>query len=280
MSTWLVTGATSGIGRAVTEQLLEGGAKVAAFGRHLDGIKDLMEQHDDRLWARPVDITDTAALRDVVEQAFEAFGNIDVIFSNAGSGAVGAAEELSDDAIHQQIALNMVAPIQLIRAVLPHLRKQGGGRLIQTSTMGGQITSPGGSMYHASKWGLEGFVESIIGEVAPFGIGITMIEPGSVRTQFGAALTIAEPMAEYANTPVGSVHRAIKAMGNLTGTAPRDPERVAKAIIDVADHYPAPRRLALGSDAYEAIQQALTGRLAELEEHKSITLSTDFPEGE
>jgi NAD(P)-dependent dehydrogenase (short-subunit alcohol dehydrogenase family) len=275
--TWFVTGASSGIGRAVTEQLLERGHRVAATARTPERLADLAERYGDRLWTAALDVTDTDSLREVVERAFAELGRIDVIFSNAGRGAFGAAEELSDEAISSQIALNLTAPVQLTRAVLPHLRAQGGGRIIQTSSVGGQITTPGGSLYHASKWAVEGFFESIISEVAPFGIGITIVEPGLVRTDFGSALDIANPFPDYADTPVGQVRRSIEAAGgNLTGDAIGDPQKVAAAIISSAATDPAPRRLTLGSDAYQDVRAALTGRIEELEGAKEIAFSTDF----
>ncbi|MQY36792.1 3-phenylpropionate-dihydrodiol/cinnamic acid-dihydrodiol dehydrogenase [Streptomyces sp. RB17] len=277
MSTWLVTGASSGIGRKVTEQLLRRGDHVAAVARRAERLDDLVKEYGDRIWTAPLDVTDTEALRDMVDRIFAELGRVDVVFSNAGSGAVGAAEELEDSTIEQQIALTMTAPIQLARAVIPRLRAQGGGRFIQTSTMGGQITTPGAGMYHASKWGVEGFMESVAPEVAPFGIGITMIQPGVVRTGFGSVLSIAPELDAYASTPVGQVRRYIQATGgNLTADATGDPEKAATAIINSADISPAPLRLALGSDSYGAIKRALEGRLAELERTKSIAFSTDF----
>lgn len=277
MRTWFITGASSGIGREVTAQLLRRGDRVAAVARRTDRLDDLAKEYGDRLWTAPLDVTDTEALRAVVDRVFAELGRVDVVFSNAGSGAVGAAEELEDSAIEQQIALNMTAPIQLARAVFPHLRAQGGGRFIQTSTMGGQITTPGAGMYHASKWGVEGFMESVAPEVAPFGIGITLIEPGAVRTDFGSVLSIAPAIDAYAATPVGRVRQYIEATGgNLTAHATGDPEKVAAAIIGSASTSPAPLRLALGSDAYGAVKGALQRRLAALEETKSIAFSTDF----
>ena len=278
MRTWLITGASSGIGRSVTERLLEQGDRVAAFVRRPESLSELSRKYPGQLWVAPVDVTNTRVLRDAVDRAFADLGTIDVVFSNAGAGAFGAAEELDDIAIEHQLALNLVAPIQLIRAVLPHLRTQGGGRILQMSTMGGQITSTGGSMYHASKWGIEGFTESVMGEVAPFGIGITLVEPGNVRTSFGAALTVAPPLAAYAGTPVGQVRQYIEAAGgNLTGTALGDPTRVAEAIIAVSAQSPAPQRLVLGSDAYSAIRTALSSRLSQLDAAKTVSESTDFP---
>lgn len=278
-TTWFVTGASTGIGRAVVEQLLDAGHRVAATARRPETLADLAAAHGDRVWMAQLDVTDTAATRATVDRAFAEVGTIDVIFSNAGRGAFGAAEELSDEAIAEQIALNLVAPVQLTRAVLPHLRRQGGGRIIQTSTMGGQITTPGGSMYHASKWGVEGFFESVIGEVAAFGIGITLVEPGNVRTGFGGALSISGAIEAYSRTPVGQVRQYIDAAGgNLTGNALGDPQKVALAIISSAAMNPAPRRLILGSDSYQSIELALRGRLDELQAGMAVALSTDFDE--
>ena len=280
MTTWLVTGASSGIGRAVATKLLAKGHRVAAFARDPHAMDELATAYPGLLWTTQVDITDTVELREATDRAFAELGHIDVLFSNAGSGAFGAAEELADAVIDQQIALNMVAPIQLIRSALPHLRAQGGGRIIQMSTMGGQLTTTGGSMYHASKWGIEGFTEALMGEVAPFGIAVTLIEPGNVRTPFGAALSIAPPIDAYAETPVGQVRKYIEAAGgNLTANALGDPGLVADAIIAVAAQTPAPRRLALGSDAFDGIRAALVSRLAELDEAKAVSTSTDFPAG-
>jgi len=280
MTTWLITGASSGIGRAVATKLLAKGHRVAAFVRDPRAMDQLATAYPELLWTAQVDITDTVELRLATDRAFAELGHIDVLFSNAGSGAFGAAEELADAVIEQQIALNMVAPIQLIRSALPHLRAQGGGRIIQMSTMGGQLTTTGGSMYHASKWGIEGFTEALMGEVAAFGIAVTLVEPGNIRTPFGAALSIAPPIDAYAETPVGQVRKYIEAAdGNLTANAPGDPGLVADAIIAVAAQTPAPRRLALGSDAFDGIRAALSSRLAELDEAIAVSISTDFPAG-
>jgi NAD(P)-dependent dehydrogenase (short-subunit alcohol dehydrogenase family) len=274
--TWFVTGASAGIGRLVTEQLLAGGHRVAATARRPEVPSDLAQKYGRQLWTAPLDVTDTDVLRRVVDRVFREVGRVDVVFSNAGRGAVGGAEEMTDAAVDEQIALNMTAPIQLLRAVLPHFRAQGGGRFIQTSTMGAHMTTPGGSMYHASKWGVEGFLESVIPEVTPFGVGITMIEPGAVRTAFGANLSIAEPMSEYAGTVVGQLHQYLASTDSVTSQAPGDPNKVAAAIIASADTEPAPRRLALGTDSYEAIRNALTSRINELDAGKNAATATDF----
>jgi NAD(P)-dependent dehydrogenase (short-subunit alcohol dehydrogenase family) len=198
-----------------------------------------------------------------------------VIVSNAGYGLFGAAEELSDEQVAHQLSTNLVGPIQLVRAALPHLRAQGGGRIIGLSTYGGQAALPGGSLYHASKWGLEGFLDSIGQELAPFKIGVTIMEPGGARTnfRFGGA-QLGTPIEAYKGTPAAMVHTMIKDTWRLP---PGDPARMAKIIIDTVEQIPAPKRIALGSDAYGAIHKALTDRLAVLEAQKDLAFSTDVP---
>ncbi|WP_205650726.1 SDR family oxidoreductase [Actinoplanes solisilvae] len=277
MAVWFVTGASSGLGRAVVEILLARGDRVAATARNKDALAGLAGRYPDRVWTDSMDVTDTNAIRAVVARAFAEFSRIDVILSNAGRRAFGSAEDLSDEMISEQIALHMTGPMQLVRAVLPYLRKQGGGRIIQTTGMDAQIGLLGGTVYHASKWGAEGFFESLIPEVAPFGIGVTMVAPGNVRTGYGEATVIADPSEAYAATPVGRVGRYLLAHGgNLVASVQGDPVKVAAAIVDSATTDPAPRRIVLGSDAYLAIHATLTARLAELEEGRSSAIATDL----
>jgi NAD(P)-dependent dehydrogenase (short-subunit alcohol dehydrogenase family) len=274
--TWFITGASSGFGRAMTERLLERGDRVAATARKPERLSELAEKYGDRLWTAALDVTDTATLRAVVEKAFADLGRIDVIVSNAGYGTFGAAEELTDDAIEAQVATNLLAPVQLTRAVLPHLRAQGGGRIVQLSSAGGQAAFPGGNLYHATKWGVEGFFESVILEVAPFGIEITLVEPGVARTGFGQSLDVAPALDAYADTPVGQMRQYIEAPGGVTANGPGDPDKVADAILASVDVSPAPRRLTLGSDAYQFVHAALTSRIEELEAARDLAFSTDF----
>ena len=154
--TWFITGTSSGFGRELTEQLLRRGDTVAATLRSPSRLDDLAAEHGDRLWVRQLDVTDTAAVRRVVDTAFAELGRIDVVISNAGIGIFGAAEEMSDEQIEQQINTNVVGAVQLARAVTPHFREQGGGRILQISSMGGQVAYPGLSIYHLSKWGSKG----------------------------------------------------------------------------------------------------------------------------
>ena len=196
--TWFITGTSSGFGRLMTEKLLAHGDRVAATARKTDALSDLKGRYGELLWTAKLDVTDTAAVRDVVGRAFGDLGRIDVIVNNAGYGLFGAAEELSDQQILDQINTNLLGPIQVTRAALPHLREQGAGRIIQLSTYGGQAATPGASLYNASKFGVEGFMESLVQEVAPFGIGVTIVEPGPFRTDWnGDSMTRATPMSAY-----------------------------------------------------------------------------------
>jgi NAD(P)-dependent dehydrogenase (short-subunit alcohol dehydrogenase family) len=244
----------------------------------LDAMDDLKAKYGDRLWLVNLDMTDLPAVRSAVEKAFAELGTIDVIVSNAGYGLFGAAEELSDDQVVHQLATNLSGPIQLIRAALPHLRAQGGGRIIGLSTYGGQAALPGGSLYHASKWGLEGFLDSIAQELAPFKIGVSIVEPGGARTnfRFGGA-QLGTQLEAYKGTPAAMVHTMIKDTSRLP---PGDPAKMAKVIIGSVDQNPAPKRIALGSDAYGAIHKALTDRLSALEAQREVAFSTDFPKDE
>ena len=222
--TWLITGVSSGFGRELTGQLLERGDRVVGTVRRQDSVADLVERNPDAFHAELLDVTDTKAIREVVDRSFAAFGRIDVVVSNAGYGLFGAAEELADEQVEQIIDTNLLGSIALIRAALPHLRAQGGGRVIQISSYGGQVAFAGNSLYHATKWGIEGFVESVAQEVAPFGIGMTIVEPGGARTEFRyRSAQVAKAMPEYDGTPA---HGFLRMLDPKNGLAPGDPARI------------------------------------------------------
>ncbi|SDF16324.1 Short-chain dehydrogenase [Fontibacillus panacisegetis] len=275
MKTWFITGTSSGFGRSLTELLLERGDRVAATIRKDNALNDLKDRYGEQLWVATLDVTDNKAIRTVVDQAFKDLGNIDVVVNNAGYGLFGAAEEVSDEQITHQFDTNVIGSIQVIRAALPYLRTQGGGRIIQLSSMGGQVAFPALSIYHATKWAMEGFIECLVQEVAPFNIQATLVEPGSARTNFGGSSMITgEPMSEYENTPVGHIRQMSQQAG--TEHFPGDPFKMAQAIIVAADSDKAPLRLTLGSDAYELVHKSLSSRLAALEEQKEVAYSTDY----
>ena len=276
--TWFITGVSSGFGRELTEQLLERGDRVVGTVRDTGKVADLRERYPETFRVEVLDMTDTAGIREVVERSFAQLGRIDVIISNAGYGLFGAAEELTDEQVEHIVATNLVGPIHLIRAALPHLRAQGGGRVIQISSYGGQVAFPGNSMYHATKWGIEGFVESVAQEVAPFGIGMTIVEPGGARTEFryGSAQR-AELMPIYDDTPA---HSFLRMLDPQKGLASGDPARMAARIIESVDVEPAPLRMVLGSQALESTLTTLRKRLASFEAQTALAASTDFPPGE
>lgn len=276
--TWLITGVSSGFGREITSQLLERGDRVVGTVRRLDAVADLVECNPETFHAELLDVTDTKAIREVVDRSFAELGRIDVVVSNAGYGLFGAAEELSDGQVERIIDTNLLGSIQLIRAALPHLRAQGGGRIIQISSYGGQVAFAGNSLYHASKWGIEGFVESVAQEVASFGIGMTIVEPGGARTQFryGSA-QVADPMPVYDDTPA---HGFLRMLDPKNGLAPGDPARMAARIIESVDVDPAPLRMVLGSQALESTLTTLRERIANFEAQTALAASTDLPPGE
>lgn len=272
--TWLITGTSAGFGRAMAEKLLVRGDRVAATTRELGALDDLATRFGDRLWRRALDITDNAAVGQVIAQAFGELGRIDVVVSNAGYGLFGAAEEVSDEQLVRQVEVNLLGSMRVVRAAVPHLRVQGGGRILQVSSVGGQVAYPTLSVYHATKWGIEGFMEALAPEVAPFGIEVTLIEPGAARTAWaGAHAERAAPLQVYEGSAVGAMRRRMAAAGLQAFRG--DPQKVAQAMIDCADQREAPRRLTLGSDAYEAMHAALQGRLAALEAQKAVAMSTD-----
>jgi NAD(P)-dependent dehydrogenase (short-subunit alcohol dehydrogenase family) len=273
--TWFITGVNSGFGRHMAEQLLARGDGVAGTVRNLSAMDELKARYGDRLWLAELDMTETPAIKRVVNQAFEALGRLDVMVSNAGYGLFGAAEEMTDEQVMHQINTNLIGSIQLIRAALPHLRQQQGGRIIQLSSVGGQAVFPGGSMYHVTKWGIEGFIDALRLELAAFNIGCTLIEPGSARTDFRHRSAQLAPKIEAYD--VSAVSMARQRLADRSSLAVGDPEKMVAIMIASAEQHPAPARIALGSDAYEAMHRQLTARLAALEFQKALALSTDYP---
>lgn len=272
IKTWFITGASSGLGLEMTQQLLAQGQTVVATIRRAGGLAKLAEDYGDRLDIVQLDLTQPEDIAPTVQGAFHRHGRIDVFVSNAGYGLFGAAEELTNDEIDRQIATNLTGSIHLIRAALPLLRLQSGGRIVQVSSEGGQIAYPGFSLYHATKWGIEGFIEAVAQEVAPFGIDFMIAEPGPTGTNFGANLVLADPMNAYEETPAGAVRRAINGGSfEIKG----DAARTVAAIISAAESETPPLRLALGSTAYSSISRALSTRLSALEAQREAANSAD-----
>lgn len=274
--TWLITGVSSGFGYEMTKQLLEKGELVIGTVRNKDKVQSLLEQYPETFDCRILDVTDVPAVQGMVHDSFKQYKKIDVIVSNAGYGLFGCVEELSDEEINHIIATNLVGSIQLIKTAVPYLRRLGGGRIIQMSTYGAQVAFAANSMYHATKFGIEGFCEALAQEVAQFNIGVTMVEPGGARTEFryGSA-KVAKLMPEYE-----SCHGFLNMLDASKGLAPGDPVRMAARIIESVDKEPAPLRMVLGSQALSATLTRLKERVADYETQTELAASTDYPAGE
>jgi NAD(P)-dependent dehydrogenase (short-subunit alcohol dehydrogenase family) len=268
--TWLVTGATSGFGRTIVDAALERGDAVVATSRRTDGLQDLAD-HERALVTR-LDVTDPAEREAAVAAALERFGRIDVLVNNAGRTQVGAVEETTDDELRGLFELHFFAPAALTRLVLPIMRAQGAGAIVQMSSVGGQVTAPGFGAYCATKFALEGLTETLQAEVAPFGIRTLIVEPGAFRTGLfrpGAAY-FSDEMPEYTDT-VGPT-RAYVSDGHLE--QPGDPVKAAEAIITALDADEPPLRLVLGEDAIANIRSHLQGVSDELDRWESVGAAT------
>mgnify|MGYP000460338619 FL=1 len=272
--TWLITGVSSGFGYEMTKILLKKGDTVIGTVRNTAKVESLIKQYPDTFDCRLLDVTDVAAVQQTVKESFEKHGKIDVVVSNAGYGLFGCVEELSDEEINHIIATNLVGSIQLLKASVPYMRKQGGGRMIQMSTYGAQVAYPANSMYHATKFGIEGFCEALAQEVAQFNIGVTMVEPGGARTEFryGSA-KVAKLMPEYE-----SCHGFLNMLDASKGLAPGDPVKMAERIIESVDKTPPPLRMVLGSQALDATITRLKERIADYETQTELAASTDVVE--
>lgn len=273
---WLITGVSSGFGYELTKQLLEKGETVVGTVRSDKNVREFMKAYPDTFFRQFLDVTEVTAINDLVKNVYKKLGRIDAVISNAGYGLFGAAEELTNEEIDHILATNLTGSIQLIRAVIPIMREQGHGRIIQISSYGGQVAFAGNSMYHATKWGIEGFVESVAQEVAPFGVGMTIVEPGGARTQFryGSA-QVANLMSEYN----GNLAHAFLTMLNPdNGLAAGDPEKMAARIIESANVNPAPMRLVLGSQALNDTIKVLEERIEQFKAQADIAASTDVVE--
>ncbi|MEV4759923.1 oxidoreductase [Micromonospora sp. NPDC049559] len=271
---WLITGASSGFGRAITEAALRAGDTVVATARRPETLKDLVAAYPDRASAVELDVTDPGRIAAVVAQVMLWYGRIDVLVNNAGRGLVGAVEETTDRELRDLMELHFFGPAALTRAVLPHMRGQGSGAVVQLSSMGGRLSFAGVSAYSATKFALEGFSEALAAEVAPFGIKVLIVEPGAFRTGFnGAGALLRSPALDAYADSVGAV------AANLTaddGRQPGDPARAAEAILAALDADPTPLRLPLGNDAADAISASLDRARAEFLAWEPAARDVDF----
>jgi len=271
---WLITGASRGIGRALAEAVLAAGHRLVATARDPARLNDLVRRHGDAVRIFALDVTDPAQAAAAVAFTDDAFDGLDVLVNNAGYGDVNSVEDASLEEFRQQIETNLFGTIIMTKAVIPLMRGQGSGHIIQFSSVGGRIGAPGRAAYSAAKWGIEGFSESLAREMALIGVHVTIVEPGGFRTDFaGSSTTLHEGRREY-DAVVGATARAQR---DYDGRQPGDPARAGTAPVQLASLDRPPLRLALGSDALEIIAGADRSRLQQLEQWRGLSVSTDFP---
>jgi NAD(P)-dependent dehydrogenase (short-subunit alcohol dehydrogenase family) len=274
---WFITGSSRGLGRSLTQAVLAQGDQVAATARTPGQLNDLAAQYPGQILPIQLDVTDNKQIQQAVDTAVAYFGKIDVLVNNAGFGITGAAEAFTDEQVRSQLETNLYAPIAITRAVLPHMRKQRAGRILQISSVGGRVGNPGLSIYQAAKFGLGGFTEALAKEVAPLGIFVTSVEPGGFRTDWaGASMTFASSIDDYE----ASVGWKIKYLRTGDFVPVGDPGKAAKVMVDLASHPAPPVHLILGSEAAEILKQADAARKAEFEKWLPVSMSTDHDDAE
>ncbi|GAA1278406.1 oxidoreductase [Pseudonocardia aurantiaca] len=271
---WLITGASSGFGRAIAEAALAAGDTVVAAARRPEVLDDLVAAHPGRVVATQLDVTDAVRAAAVVAEVILWYGRIDVLVNNAGRGMVGAVEETTDRELRDLMELHFFGPAALTRAVLPHMRRQGSGAVVQMSSMGGRLTFPGVSAYSATKFALEGLSEALAAEVAAFGIRVLIVEPGAFRTGFANPQALHQSVAIPAYDDIIGPFRS--ALPESDGDQPGDPAKGAAAILTALAAEQPPLRLALGSDAADAVAEHLEKARAEFLTWETTTRGTDF----
>ena len=275
MTVWFITGASRGFGLEITKVALERGDSVVATARNPQSVIDALPDAGARLLAVELDVHRPAQITAAVDAAIAKFGRIDVLINNAGRGLLGAVEEASDAAARAVYDTNVFGTLNVLRAVLPTMRDQRGGRVINLSSIGGFAGSAGWGIYNSTKFAVEGFSEALAKEVAPLGILVTIVEPGYFRTDFldGSSLhTEATVIADYAET-AGAMRRKA---GELNHEQPGDPVRAVEAIMTIAESLEPPLRIQLGSDAFASVADKLAAVGAEQRRWRDLAVSTDF----
>jgi NAD(P)-dependent dehydrogenase (short-subunit alcohol dehydrogenase family) len=275
-SVWLVTGSSSGLGRALAEKVLEHGYRAVVTARKAKTVRDLVERYGDRAIAVTLDVTRSEQVTAAVQAAYDAFGQIDVLVNNAGYGYIGAIEEGEDADIRAQFDTNVHGAIAMMQAVLPGMRQRGKGHIVNVSSIGGLTTFPNVGYYHASKYALEGLSETLAKEMAPFGIGVTVVEPGAFRTDFrGRSLRQSNiRLPEFADT----LGKQRDALLSAHGKQQNDPVKGAVAIIEAIKAKNPPLHLLLGTDALDLARKQLAAMAKDFDEWETLTRSTAFDE--
>lgn len=275
MKTWFITGASSGFGRELATAVLQGGDRAVLAARRPEALADLVAAHPGKAAAVALDVTDPAQCADAVAQAFAWAGRLDVLVNNAGYGLLAALEETDDARLARNLETNLTGPLRIIRAAIPRLRAQGGGHIINMSSIAAFANEMGFSVYGAAKAGLMAAADALAGELAPFRIRITTVLPGPFRTDFiGRSLDAAPHRPEYADT----VGRFEAFLHSINGRQPGDPRRAAQAILAIAGSDAPPAHLVLGRFAHDKFASTLDALRQDLAGWEHLGLPTDFPE--
>ena len=268
---WFITGTSSGFGRRIAEEAIERGDRVIATARDPKVLADLVSRAPHRVHALRLDVTRPDEIKNAVAAAYERFGAIDVLVNNAGFSIVGALEETSEDELRATMELMFFGAVSLTRAVLPRMRERKTGTIVQITSVGGLITSPGFGPYCAAKHALEAVSEALAGEVAPFGIRVLIVEPGAFRTElFGSAFRTMPAMPEYAAS-VGPTRAFVT---DVAGVQQGDPAKAARAIVDAVTAGSHPLRLPLGADAVANIRAKLARLAADIDQVEAVATAT------
>jgi len=270
---WLVTGSASGLGRNIAEAVLASGDRLVATARDPRRLEDLVKKYGDQIRTAPLDVADERVARAAVQVAVDAFGRLDVVVNNAGYGDIAPFEQLSPERFRALMDTNFYGVVYMTRAALPVMRKQRSGCILQISSVGGRLTRPGNAGYHAAKWAVGGFTESVAKEVAPFGVKMCALEPAGIRTNWGVRANENTPdlLPDY-EPSVGAVINALKP---YWGKETSDPVKVAQVVLRLAESDQLPAHLLLGSDAVQYAGQAEATRAADAERWRDVSVSTD-----
>ena len=271
---WLVTGSSKGLGRALAEQALAAGYRVVATARRTSDLSDLVEANGDAVLAVELDVTRSDQISAALAAAEDRFGAVDVLVNNAGYGYFAAIEEGEDAEVRALFETDVFAPVNLIKAVLPGMRQRGRGHIVNISSVGGLVTFPAVGYYHMAKFAIEGLSETLAKELPPFGIGVTVVEPGAFRTDFrgGSGRQSAIRLAAYADTAGKARDNVLAGHGKQQG----DPDRGARAIITAVEADQPPVHLVIGGDALDQIRQKMTDLERDLAAWEEVSRSTSF----
>jgi NADP-dependent 3-hydroxy acid dehydrogenase YdfG len=275
---WFITGASTGFGRLLAEEVLKAGGKVVATARKLDKVADLEAKYPQTAKALALDVTDAGQVDSAVTQALAKFGRVDVLVNNAGYGLAGAIEEVSEAEFMPMFETNVFGLLRVTRAFLPHLRKQRGGHIINLSSIGGVVASPGIGFYNATKFAVEGISEALAGEVAPLGVRVTIIEPGPFRTDFlGRSGVVAKTRIADYDATAGNMR---KYFAENDGKQKGNPLRAVQAMMQVVESPNPPLRLLLGASALQRLRAKFSDWEKEIAAWEKVTVGADFPDGE